>query len=78
MTSVQFDTYVDNDGKEIIVIHDDDDDDKPTELNNEDEEEEKEDKMAYNSIEFFFTLRNAQPVSFLSFFFLYIKLTIFF
>ena len=71
MTSVQFDTYVDNDGKEIIVIHDDDDDDKPTELNNEDEEEEKEDKMAYNSIKKFFTLRNAQPVSFFKFFFFF-------
>ena len=70
MTSVQFDTYVDNDGNEIIVIHDDDDDDELTESNNEDEdeEEEKEDKMAYNSIKKFFTLRNAQPVSFLFFF----------
>ena len=73
MTSVQFDTYVDNDGKEIIVIHDDDDDDELTESNNEDEEEEeeKEDKMAYNSIKKFFTLRNAQPVSFFKFFFFF-------
>ena len=57
-----FHTYFDNNGNEIIVILDDND----TKVDKEDDE--LGNLMAVDSLNKFFTLRNAAPVSSLQFF----------
>ena len=53
----QFYTYLDNNGNEIIVILDEDD------TKTDAENDELGDMMVINSLNKFFTLRNAAPVS---------------
>ena len=52
-------TYLDSNGNEIIVIRDED------HSKQDEEDDELDDKMAVDSLNKFFTLRDASPVSYL-------------